>query len=107
MSTTTTDGHVVLTLRGDLDLAATPRFDAALAAARPLVGPLTIDLAAIGFVDSSGLRSLIAARQVALEDTGTGAALAGVAPDLRRLLDISGLADAFSMLAPGEGRPEG
>lgn len=87
--------QVRLSLRGSLDLAAVDRLDGAVADARPLAVPLVMDLADVSFVDSAGLRSLIAARQHSLADTGVPLVLTGVTPPIRKLLDLSGLATIF------------
>jgi len=67
---TRTEGPVrVLELSGDLDLAGTGVLDQALAdveSGRPAT--LVIDLRGVGFMDSSGLRSVIMAAQRAEED---------------------------------------
>jgi anti-sigma B factor antagonist len=51
---------VVLTLRGELDIATVPRLEQAVAAALAGAPPeLKIDLRPLGFLDSSGLRQFI------------------------------------------------
>jgi len=59
----------VIELAGDLDLAGVQRLEEALAdveSGRPAT--LVIDLRGVGFMDSSGLRSVIMAAQRAEED---------------------------------------
>jgi anti-anti-sigma factor len=52
-------GGVVVALSGELDLAAERELEAAIEAATASGGPLTIDLSALDFIDSSGLRVLV------------------------------------------------
>ena len=82
---------VALALRGDLDMSATfalePVLDRVLADdPRELV----LDLAEVGFVDSSGVGLLIATHERA---TGADVAMAitGAAPEVQRVFHIAGL----------------
>jgi anti-anti-sigma factor len=47
-----------------------------------------LDMTAVRFVDSSALRALLRARQ-ALADDGVALVLAGVAPQVRRLFELT------------------
>jgi len=80
---------VKVRISGDLDMAAAPAFEEACAQAD---GPLALDLSAVAFIDSSGLRSLIR-----LQDNGE---VSLVAPSIavRRLLDLTHLTDRFSIV---------
>ena len=84
-----------LVLRGDLDIATAPVLDDQVQAIRPLRSPLTLDVSELLFVDSSGLRSLTAVRHAAVEDVGGPVRLVGCREPLRRLLEMTGLSDAF------------
>lgn len=58
------DGAVVLSLRGELDLTSVPQFERELReieAGSP--GRLVIDLSGLDFMDSTGLRALLQARE--------------------------------------------
>ena len=87
----------VLTLIGELDTAAAQDVDDAI---DDLVGrgvrTLVIDLGQISFIDSSGLRSLIRARQA----LGTQDAIRLRSPQAAtlRLLEITGLEDQFRLV---------
>jgi anti-anti-sigma factor len=61
-------------------------------------GPLVIDLRGVGFMDSSGLRTLVAA-SIRAHRRGTRVALRNVGSDLSRLLEITGLRDQFGLTA--------
>jgi anti-sigma B factor antagonist len=72
---------------GEIDAHTAP----ALAAAIDAAGiDVALDLAAVEFVDSSGLRVLIDAHQ-RLADAGGGLRLTALSEPVRRLLEISGV----------------
>jgi stage II sporulation protein AA (anti-sigma F factor antagonist) len=54
-----------------------------------------VDLADVSFMDSSGLRVLVVARN-ALDERGGEMVIADVSDQLRRLFEISGLTSAFT-----------
>lgn len=106
-------------LEVEVDLTATParvvargELDAATASIlrHQLVGlegePLAIDLGAVTFVDSSGLQVLAEAHRRA-HDHGQRVEVGPVTAEVRRVFEMSGLADA--LLAPppppGDGAP--
>ena len=84
-----------LELRGELDVATAPSLETWLAEHRPLDAPLRLEVSGLSFVDSSGLRALMAARRAAVEDAGQPPALVGCSEMLRKLLRMTGLAEAF------------
>lgn len=91
------DGRsVCLRLDGEVDLD-TARLveDALLPALEPRCTRLVVDLADVSFMDSSGLRVLVVARN-ALDDRGAEMVIANVNDQLRRLFEISGLISAFT-----------
>lgn len=92
------DGTPVLTTVGDLDAATSPELVSAVEALRPLRG-LTIDTSKLSFVDSAGLRALLAVREMVDADASAPTRLRHVNDELRRLLEICGLADAFDEVA--------
>lgn len=66
------DGEGHIAIEGDLDMATTPRLETALADALALgADQVTVDLAEVGFVDSSGLRVLIATHRQAQDEGWT------------------------------------
>jgi anti-sigma B factor antagonist len=78
------DGRVVLRVSGELDLISEPLLEAALAGV--VDGrPVTIDLAELAFMDSTGLRALLsAAREY------PGLQLSGpLQPPVKRLLELT------------------
>ena len=91
-----TDGRTTIRLNGEFDTQAAQSFDRAVdsvMASKPAM--VVIDLAEVSFIDSSGLRSLIRAQRV-ISVTGS-LTLQNPRPATVRLLDITGLADEFSV----------
>lgn len=90
-------GQATLRVTGELDAATAPEFDAAIG---PLlaggVTDITIDVAGLAFLDSSGLRSLVRAREQLLPDGGV-VRLLDPAPAVRRVLEITRLEEAFGL----------
>jgi anti-sigma B factor antagonist len=85
---------VVIVAEGELDLIGAP----ALAAALPDAGddPVILDLAGVGFMDSSGLRALLEARQRCL-DAGRPFRIARPSDAVRRVLELVDLAREFEV----------
>ena len=85
-------GVVTLRLSGSLDEAdVTPTIRTARELLRPAgVHSLVVDLAEVGFVDSSGLGLLVSLRQLA-EDRGASFVLRAVPERVTRLLELTGL----------------
>ena len=93
-----TAGGVVLS--GEIDAHTAPRLDDRLT---PLPGAgtdVSIDLAGVEFIDSSGLRVLIAAHRRAAE-AGRRVVLARPCPAVVRLIEISGLSDHLTVAGEG------
>jgi anti-anti-sigma factor len=83
----------VLVLEGELDLAAAPRLRARVAetdSGRALV----LDLSRTSFIDSAVLKELLQAR-AELAERDVRLVLAGVAPPVRRLLDLTRTSELF------------
>lgn len=80
------DGWTVLSVTGEIDLATAPEMDAALAAAD---GDVILDLSAVSFMDSTGIRSLVAAHRAA-ESADRGFRIV-VGRQIERLLEMTGL----------------
>jgi anti-anti-sigma factor len=58
--------------------------------------PIVLDLDDVGFIDSSGLRTLLAATRRA-DSRGTVVRLRNVGTTVRRMLEITGTADRFEI----------
>ena len=87
------DGAVTTRLSGDLDIVTSDQVKRDLTA---LVdgghARLTLDLSAVGFVDSSGLGVLVALHRRA-ESLGGSFVVQAVPPQVQRLFDITRLGD--------------
>jgi anti-anti-sigma factor len=84
-----TDFHIApisggLTVIGELDFETVPKMRSAL---EPFAGrAVTLDLAGLAFIDSSGLKALVAARKAA-----TAVRIINAPTHVRLLLDLTGL----------------
>ena len=90
-------GGVVVTLRGELDLASAPDLQRQLQALldRP-VERLTLDLAGLTFLDSSGLGALYRTRQAAAQD-GVPLRLQAVPDHVVQVLRVTSMASLFEV----------
>lgn len=92
--------HVTVHLAGEIDLAAAPRVESAIEEA--LAGEdgteITIDLAAVTFLDSTGLRVLVTAHARCAGE-GRNLTLVNPSPAVSRILEITGLGQ--TLLAEG------
>jgi anti-sigma B factor antagonist len=94
-------GHVVVELRGELDLADAAGVATALAAVAAREPQIIVDLAALEFIDSSGVAALVRGRRQARE-AGGDLILAAPQQTVMRVLAAIHLADAFSVHATVE-----
>jgi anti-sigma B factor antagonist len=99
--TTSTEGGVAtVVLGGELDIATAPLLDATLAdVERNGTGTVLLDLAQVQFIDSTGLRSLLSARQRA-EAAGRKLRLANLPVDVERVFDVTGVRRIFDIASP-------
>jgi anti-sigma B factor antagonist len=100
VTTTTADGVATVVLEGELDIATAPVLDATLAdVERNGTATLLLDLAQVRFIDSTGLRSLLSARQRA-EAAGRKLRLANLPVDVERVFDVTGVRRIFDIASP-------
>jgi anti-anti-sigma factor len=76
------DGHWVMAVQGEIDLATVGTLQAYLDG---VTGPVVLDLGAVTFIDSMGLTLLLRASK-------NGLAVRDVSPQVRRLLRQCGMA---------------
>ena len=90
---------MVIVVRGDLDVATAPEFREAAErlAAAGNASRLVIDLRGLGFMDSSGLRALIAARDSA-EVAGRDFAVVQGPRQVQRLMRITRVGERLNLL---------
>jgi anti-sigma B factor antagonist len=82
-------GPCLITVSGELDYHTGPQLRAQLDAA-PCQSGLVLDLSGITYCDSTGVSVLVHAYRCT-ENAGTMLALAGAAPEVFRLLSLTGL----------------
>ena len=88
-----TAGHANLVVSGQVDVSTADQLVAAMFSALE-IGPLTLDLSGVTFMDSSGLRQLVLARQFAADRAVTFAIVA-TSKEVADLLRVTALSDAF------------
>jgi anti-sigma B factor antagonist len=88
--------QVVLSVSGELDMSSAPRLGSAVseATAFDAVRRVILDLSGTEFIDSSGLRAMLSAREE-FESRGCEFTLRAPSPAVTRLLEITALADHF------------
>lgn len=91
-----------LRLVGDVDAHTAPRLDESLVSLLRSTPTVTIDLAGVDFMDSSGLRVLITATESARADGGD-VVLADPTDLVRRLFSISGLTEHLTVTPADDG----
>ena len=90
--------QTTLSLAGELDPATAPQIEARIAelAADPAVSSVVIDLSGITFLDSSGLRVLVAGNEV-LTNRTSELILRNPSRNIRRVLEVTGLTDLIAV----------
>jgi anti-sigma B factor antagonist len=92
------DGHVVVALRGELDLVDAARAAAALGSVAAREPRIIVDLAGLEFIDASGVAALLRGRRDA-RDAGGDLLLAAPQRRVRRVLAIIWESDGFAVHA--------
>jgi anti-sigma B factor antagonist len=92
-----TDGHAVLTVCGDVDVAHSPQvLGEGLAAVEARATRLTLDLAQVPLLDSSGVCVIDAMRRLA-QHRGIAFEVRATQPAVRDALDTAGLTGRFDL----------
>jgi anti-sigma B factor antagonist len=95
LTTRTVGDRTVVVVAGEIDLESADQLrNYALEAAREHGGTVVLDLGRVTFLDSTGLKALIAIQRGCRAD-GCEVALAAANRPVTKVLDITGLADAF------------
>jgi anti-anti-sigma factor len=92
------ESGAVLVLTGELDVAATPAFEAAVASVASS-DPLLVDLRGLEFIDSTGLGVLVKLHQQTDEQQHQFGLIRGTG-QVERLLGLTGLADRIPVAEP-------
>ena len=90
------DGDPVLALHGEFDLTGVEAFERSAASAEP-VDSLVLDMSDVSFMDSSGIGTLVRLSRRA-EAEGWSLVLAAPAPQVARLLALTGLDDRMTIV---------
>jgi anti-anti-sigma factor len=85
------DDGCTLVLRGELDMACAPALDVALRRlCTDLTDSLTLDLSELTFMDSTGLRTLLVARELCRQCACKLIVIPGP-PQIQRLFEVTGM----------------
>jgi anti-anti-sigma factor len=98
MSTRDLRGHVVVVLRGELDVTDAVAVAAALAVIAARGSEVIVDLAGLDFIDSSGVAALAHGRKLARK-AGGDLLLAAPQRQVLRILALTRLIDVFPIHA--------
>lgn len=91
-----------LAIEGEIDLATVDELKAAIDGALEADGSnLIVDLTKTGFMDSTGLKTLVVANRQ-FSDLGREFALAVAAGPISRLIDLSGIASTMKIVSDPE-----
>jgi anti-anti-sigma factor len=89
----------VLALSGELDLASTPILERELKALESAgATKILIDLAGVGFMDSTGLQALLRARERAMTVEGIQLSLRRGPHQVQRVFELTKTIDAFTFV---------
>ena len=92
-----------MALRGELDIADVPRLERALDdAITDSIGAFIVDMCALDFLDSGGIRLLLRARAMLARQDRTLVLLCPPGP-VHRALDVTGVTDLFTIYASRDG----
>jgi anti-sigma B factor antagonist len=95
------DGGSVVTPRGELDIATQGALREALER-EAAKGPVTLDLAGLRFIDTSGLRLILETAEAARRNGSAFTVLPG-GPAVQRLFDVAGVTELVPFRDGGEG----
>jgi len=89
-------GAVIVALEGDVDLQSSPDARKALLECVAKNMPVVVDLSGVGYIDSSGVASLVESLQSARK-TGSNLVLAAVSEGALRVLQLARLDKVFTI----------
>ena len=106
LSTRPFGARALVTVGGEVDLETASQLgDQALAALREVSPHLVLDMSGVTFMDSTGLKVLLSVQHRA--DLAHGSlAVVGTTRPVRRILELTGLADAFALYDTLDDVPE-
>jgi anti-sigma B factor antagonist len=83
--------RTIIRVTGELDLHTCTMLHDELAKYVPYRSPVTFDMTAVGFIDSTGIRSLLTLNSDALGATGEPLRVEGASDASRRLFALTGI----------------
>src|SRR5919112_719592 len=93
------DGRVVVTPRGELDMASAPELEQAIMPRLQQGAWLVLDLRTLDFIDSSGLRVVVGAHRTAEEHGGRFTCVRGPSGStVHRIVEIAGIDGVIEMI---------
>ena len=92
------DDAVLVAVDGDLDVAATARFAAAVEGLADVSAPpdVTVDLSRLEFIDAAGIAALVRLRN-AVHHVGGDLRVRSPSPHVRRVLKLSSVVDLLDL----------
>jgi RNA polymerase sigma-B factor len=91
-------GEFLVTVSGEIDVATSPRLRSELIdLLDQKAQSIVLDLGGMSFIDSSGLGVLVGALRRLREQDGSSIVLRGMQPPVRRVFEITGLTDLFTI----------
>lgn len=94
VSVVVNDGYGVVTAVGEIDRETSSKLSAAIARAAVTAHSIELDLGAVRFMDSQGLRAIVEAQSSV--GTDRSFRIIEASPQVHRLLEVTGLAEVFS-----------
>ena len=85
------DGALIIEVAGEIDLHTATELQRSVDRLSPFPHPVTLDLAGVGFIDSTGIRALLAINNRATETTGEALRIVNPTDGTRRLLELTGI----------------
>jgi anti-anti-sigma factor len=93
------DDRVVVTPRGELDMASAPELEQAVMPRLQDGGWIVLDLRSLDFIDSSGLRVVVGAHRLAEERGGRFTCVRGApGSTVHRIVEIAGIDGVIEMV---------
>lgn len=92
------DGHTVIKVSGEIDLATVSTLKSALAALGTTTTPVVIDLTEVGFIDSTGLSAIIIGYRRAKE-LQRPYCLVGLRPSVAKVFKVTGVNELIPIYA--------
>ncbi len=90
------DDALIVALKGDVDLQSSPEARTILLDCVSKKKPVLVDLSGVGYIDSSGVASLVESLQTARK-SGTNVILAAVSEGALRVLQLARLDKVFTI----------